>query len=190
MFDIAVSRANLAKPVKRPLLVLLYCPSWSYSMCPTSLSRGNKRQLKQSRLIHCSEPINPKPLRRRQNLSLIIPHQSASNSPPTRTLNTLQSILFLLILHLNLNTLGSLLPLHGDLLASSRLIDRSLLSILISSLSGSFGSLRCALGFLARSALVDAAGGDLGSLERVPAGAQGAAVFVAELEGDFFDVEL
>jgi hypothetical protein len=132
---------------------------------------------------------------RRQTLVPIKPHQTPSNSPSTRTLNTLQSIL-LLTLHLNFHTLGALLAFRGSLL-DRRLLDGSLLTVIAIVIGGGFGSLRSAFGFLVGSALVDAAGRasssagrDLGALEGVPARAQGAAVLVAELEGDFFDVEL
>jgi hypothetical protein len=131
---------------------------------------------------------------RRQTLVPIKPHQTPSNSPSARILNTLQSILLLLALDLNLDALGTLLAFRGSLL-DRRLLDGSLLTVII--ITGGFGFLRSAFGFLVGSALVDAAGRasssagrDLGALERVPAGAQGAAVLVAELEGDFFDVEL
>jgi len=141
--------------------------------------------------MHCSS-FNLSFLERRQNFSVISPHQPTSNSPPTRPLNTLQSILLLLTLHLNFDTLGSLLALCRSLLAR-RLLDGGLLSVL--AILGGFGFLRSGFGFLAGSALVNSAGrrstsSDFGALERVPAGAQGAAVLVAELEGDFLDVEL
>jgi hypothetical protein len=133
---------------------------------------------------------------RRQTLVPIKPHQTPSNSPSTRTLNTLQSILLLLTLHLNLDALGTLLAFRGSLL-NRRLLDGSLLTVIVIVIAGGFGFLRSAFGFLVGSALVDAAGrsrsaarGDFGALEGVPARAQGAAVLVAELEGDFFDVEL
>ena len=155
------------------------------------MSQGETRQ------SHEALPLDakPNPSKRRQILS-IKPHQTPSNSPSTRTLNTLQSILLLLTLHLNFHTLGALLAFRGSLL-DRRLLDGSLLTVIVIVIGGGFGSLRSAFGFLVGSALVDAAGRasssagrDLGALEGVPARAQGAAVLVAELEGDFFDVEL
>jgi len=104
-------------------------------------------------------------------------------SNPLRPLNTVHNLFFyLLILHLRLGL---------DTLAS--FLTRALAAILI---AGSFGLFRRSLRLLARSRLAHVTGrssvgaGDLGALERVPASAQGAAVLVAELEGDFVDVEL
>jgi hypothetical protein len=106
------------------------------------------------------------------------------NSNAIRALNTLDSVVFLLGFHF----LGFC----------------ALLATLLRTLAvlGSFGFFRSHFAFLAGSRFVyatawgsSAVGGgggsrDFGALERVPAGAEGAAVFVAELEGDFVNVEL
>ena len=104
-----------------------------------------------------------------------------------RALDTVDDDLFIARLSLHLR-LG--------LATLATLLTRALPPLLA---TGNLGLLRRRLGLLARSRLAHAAGRsssvaasarDLRALERVPASAQGAGVFVAEVEGDFVDVEL
>lgn len=124
-----------------------------------------------------SNTNSPPPAKNRGILLLILillAFEPIPNSHAINPLNTVNSVVFLLLLHF-LGFCG------GGLLATL----------------SSFGFLRSRFGLFAGSRFVYATARsssgrsrDLGALERVPASAEGAAVLVAEGEGDFVDVEL
>lgn len=117
---------------------------------------------------------------------------SVSRSPTNEVLAIFTSVQPLnLIVFLNFHIDLPLLPTFlATLLASNTWASLDILAL------SDLRLLRCSFGLLARSGLVNATrrcsgtGGDLGAFERVPASAEGSAVLVAKLDGNFLGVEL